>query len=113
MVDKQRLKQEFKRIKDMLRKVEADDLKLLHSSLEIIYERISNRKDKDYGEIYSLLDILSGKDLKEISKFNKGKGVIFEFVAYDNVIGGFVIIYNVFAEKRNFPTSMDVYILKE
>lgn len=105
---KQMLKQQIKRLKLMLKTTQ--DLDLLHKSLDIIYERISNNTDKDYSKQYSITDIFLGKTIKTIKKYRKGTGVVFEISQYEKAPNGFVIIYNQF---NNFEqTKIDMYVIK-
>lgn len=108
MVDKVLLKKEIARIKDMLRKVKGfDDFSLLHTSLEVIYLRISNRKDKDYSDTYDAMRIFKGKTLKTVKKVKGKNGVIFEFIEYEGIPSGFVVIYNEF--KNGLQIEIDIY----
>ena len=107
-MDKQMLKQEIKRLKSMLKT--TTDYDLLHGSLEIVYERITNHKDKDYSSQYSVTDIFLGKTIKMIKKHRKGTGVVFEISQYDKAPNGFVIIYNQFDNYEQ--TQIDMYVMK-
>ena len=107
-MDKQILKQEITRLKSMLKT--TTDYDLLHGSLEIVYERITNHKDKDYSSQYSVTDIFHGKTIKTIKKHKKGTGVVFEILLYDKAPNAFVIIYNQF--NKYTQTHIDMYVMK-
>ncbi len=95
----------------MLKKMaNFEDLTEFHNSLELVYERISNQKDKDYHLHYDAAKILLGKTIKTIQKIKKKNAVVFEIVEYDDAPGGFVIIYNEFHDKKQ--TYIDMYVLK-
>ena len=102
------LKQEITRLKEMLKT--TTDYDLLHKSLEIVYERITNHKDKDYSSKYNITDIFLGKTIKMIKKHRKGTGVVFEISQYDKAPNGFVIIYNQFDKYEQ--TQIDMYVMK-
>ena len=102
------IKQEIKRLKTILKT--SKDIELLHKSLELIYERISNNKDKEYSRIYNIVDIFNGKTIKTIKKYKKGTGVVFEFLEYEKAPKGFVIIYNEFSGRTQ--TKIDIYTIK-
>lgn len=111
-MNKEQMKQEVKKLKLMLKKVaNFDNLTEFHNSLELIYERISNRNDKDYTQKYSASKILLGKNKKTLQKIKKRKAVVFEFVEYDDAPYGFVIIYNEF--EGRLQTKIDIYIIKQ
>ena len=107
-MEKQVLKQEITRLKSMLKT--TTDYDLLHKSLEIIYERISNRKDESYSNKYDIVDIFKGRTVKTIKKHKKGTGVVFEIIEYDKIPKGFVIIYNQF--EGHAQNKIDMYIMK-
>ena len=84
----------------------------LHSSLDFLYERISNIKGKGYQEKYDVMEILHSKTMKMFTKrFSKGQSIIFEFVKYDKVPNELLIIYNRF-DKRDL-VGIDMYKMKE
>lgn len=107
-MEKQTIKQEVKKLKSMLKT--TTDYELLHNSLELIYERISNQPDKDYSNKYSITDIFLGKTIKMIKKHKKGTGVVFEIGQYEKAPNGFVIIYNEFNNYQQ--TKIDMYVMK-
>lgn len=111
-MNKEQMKQEIKRLKLMLKKMaNFEDLTEFHNSLDLIYERITNRKDKDYNQQYDASKILLSKTKKTIQKIKKKKAVLFEFVEYDEAPEGLVIIYNEFDGRRQ--TQIDFYVIKQ
>lgn len=113
MIDKENMKIVIKKLKEMIKKIDVtdlDDLNSLHMALGLIYERVSNRKDKDYTKQYSASRILTSKTMKEIVRHKKGTGAVFEIVEYDTAPNGFVIIYNGFENGKQ--TTIDFYVIK-
>lgn len=111
------LKQEIKRTKQLLKTTRDFDEVL--PALEIIYTRITNRKDRKdsildlNGEKYSLEKIFKAKIVKEVKKLTrkiKG-GVIFEFINYETAPNGFLIIFNQF--KDWIQTKFEIFAIKQ
>ena len=108
--NKEITKKIIKRVKKLCKSTKTiDDL---HSSLDFLYERISNIKNKGYAEKYDVMEIFRSKTMKMFKKsFSKGQSIIFEFVKYEKVPNELLIIYNKFDKKD--IVGIDMYKMKE
>lgn len=108
-MDKKILKQETERIKKILKF--SKTIEQAHGMFDFIYERISNREDKDYDAIYDFNTIFQGKVLKDIRKMiTKDTAVVVEITDYKDAPNGIIVIYNDF--KGQEQQNIDIYVTK-
>lgn len=110
MINKKIFNEEIARLKKIVK--ESESCEQLKDTLDILYTRISNVRNKGYKEKYNIVEICKNKTIKEIEKLFKNKySVSVELVEYDKEKCGFLIIYNEF-DSKNYPTKWEFYILK-
>lgn len=106
------IKQENKKLNNVLNK--ARNEQDIITALEVFYERISNRPEKDFDKYYSLIKIMESKTIKVLKRiFDKqnGDGVVLEIVKYITAPNKYLIIYNEF--KEFIPTKLEIYKERE
>ena len=100
---------EIKRLKALLKL--CTTCEELFGNLLVLYEKISNRKDKDYNAQYNVLKICNAKTIQEFGKNMKEETTAyFEIKEYGTAPNNFVIIYNEFF--ANVPTKWEMFVTK-
>lgn len=85
----------------------------ISQSLEILYERISNKPEANYHETYDLIEICKAKVIAHFWRRFKKEGIIagFEVIKYDVAPQKIIISYN--EDDKIFTRKWEMYILKE
>lgn len=102
---------EYKKDLTYLKKIikTTNDSEILKDAMDILYERITNREDKDYNKKYNLSKILTNKTTTILSKeYKNNVYVIIEIVKYDTAPSKYVLIYNKFTDKKQ--TELEIYV---
>lgn len=106
------LKNHVKQIKQVFKL--ARDEEQIYQSMEILYNRISNKPYKRFAKKYNLQEILKAQTIKILTyQPNKkiGNGVVVEFVNYAKAPNNLAMLYNEF--KNGLQTKLEIYITKE
>ena len=112
MINKQILNNTLKELKTFLKNSKGSTFTEIRRQLEKKYEKISNREDKNYDEIYDLAKLIQCDALgKLIFKIDKKMIVVIELVEDANAPMGIVFFYNEFL--NNKQCGIELYTLKE
>ena len=112
MINKKILNNTLKELKSLLKASRGSTFTEIKRQLDKNYERISNRKDKSYNDIYNLAELIQAKTLaKRVIKIDKGMIVVLEIVEHPKAPNGIVFFYNEFI--NNDMGEVEIYTTKE
>lgn len=106
------LKNNIKQVKQIFKIAKNEDQ--IYQSMEILYNRISNKPYKRFTKKYNLQEILTAPTIKLLTyQPNKkiGNGVVIEFVNYAKAQNNLAMLYNEF--ENAIQTKLEIYITKE
>lgn len=106
------LKNHVKQIKQVFKLAKNEGQ--IYQSMEILYNRISNKPYKRFTKKYNLQEILTAPTIKLLTyQPNKkiGNGVVVEFVNYEKTPNNLAMLYNEF--ENTIQTKLEIYITRE
>ena len=109
-MDKNIFKEQIKKLKKILSSF--NNGKEVLDCINYSYEKISNRFDKNYDDLYNVKDIFSTDTYKYLAKrYKANETVILEIINFDKVPQGFLFLYNKFVGKMQI--ELEIFILKD
>lgn len=112
MINKQALHDTAKELKVLIKTLKGCTFAEVRQQLDKKYERISNRKDKNYNDEFSLEELLKSKTIKKMAlKLDKNKVIVFEFIKYEKKPKNIIFFYNEFLGR--LQNGIEIYKLKE